>query len=230
VKAYAEPDIGGVGGAILAYDHPDRNLVEKFSDEHAPLVNFISGPNEFLPHLCGANASFRRQLLHQAGGFNSKMFTGEDIDISWRIQLQTGARLQYAPQAIIYHHHRADRAGLARLYRHYGFGEILLDTMYRQYPGYPRNRNYQLRRMLQQLSVLPRYLLSSLVRQLRRMMGRATAYQAATPGLWFLIESNNIRGKLEGLIATRFMTTAQSVFEMDPAELITRLYGGQKAL
>jgi glycosyltransferase involved in cell wall biosynthesis len=228
VKPYADPEVGGVGGAILAYDSGERSIVEIFSDENPPLVNFVSGENEFLPHLCGAHASYRRNLLNQIGGFNDKMLTGEDIDVSWRIQLETGAKLHYAPQAIIYHHHRTTRSGLARLYRHYGFGEILLDTMYGKYPGYPRTRNFQVRRILGQLAALPRYVLSAMLRRVRLAMGQATPYQAAVPQLWFLIESSCIRGKLEGLIATRFMTDVQPILEMERATLIERLYGSRK--
>jgi glycosyltransferase involved in cell wall biosynthesis len=224
-KPYADPEIGGVGGAILAYDDGDRNIIETFSDENAPLVNYVSGEHEFLPRLCGAHASYRRHLLNQIGGFNPNMLTGEDVDISWRIQLETGTRLAYAPKAIIYHHHRASRVGLARQYRHYGFGEILLDTMYGKYPDYPRDLKFQIRRMLGQAATLPRYVLSMAIRKVRLATGRATPYEAAVPGLWFLIESSNIRGKLEGLVMTRFMTNAQPILEMDRATLVAHLYG-----
>ena len=147
VKPYKDAETGGVGGAILAYQHANRNIVETFSDEHSPLINFVSGEHEFLPHLYTPNASYRRHLLNEIGGFNSKLVTAEDVDAAWRLQLQTGCKLRYAPQAIIYHHHRTTLKGLARQYRHYGFGEILLDTMYGPYQSYPRHRGYQVRRI-----------------------------------------------------------------------------------
>ena len=55
-------------------------------------MNLRSGENEFLPHLCGANASYRRHLLNQIDGFSAKRLTAKDIDASWRIQLETGTR------------------------------------------------------------------------------------------------------------------------------------------
>jgi glycosyltransferase involved in cell wall biosynthesis len=224
VKLYADPEIGGVGGAILAYDHADRSIVEMFSDEHSPLVNFVSGENEFLPHLYTANASYRRDLLNEVSGFNPNLVTAEDVDLAWRLQLQTGAKLYYAPEAIVYHHHRSTRIGLARQYRQYGFGEILLDTMYSQYPGYPRSRSFQVRRILGQIAALARYALSVIFHQVRLATGQATPYEAAVPQLWFLIESNNIRGKFEGLVATRFMSDAQPVLSMEAAILIPRFF------
>ena len=224
VQPYADPKVGGVGGAIRAYEHAARTLVETFSEEHAPLVNYESGEAEFLPHLYTANASYRRHLVDEVGGFNPALVTGEDVDLSWRLQLQTGAQVRYAPRAIVYHHHRSTRAGLARQYCQYGFGEILLDTMYGRHPGYPRSRGYQARQILRQAAALPRYALSALVRCARLATGRATPYQAAVPRLWLLIESSNIRGKLEGLIVTRCMTDAQPALQMDAERLIARFF------
>lgn len=228
VKPYTDPAIGGVGGDILAYDHPDRTILEMFSEEHSPLVNFVSGAGEFLPHLYTANASYRRSLINRVCGFNPHLITAEDVDLAWRLQLQTGAKLHHAPQAVIYHRHRSTRANLARQYRQYGFGEILLDAMYGQCPGYPRSRWYQFRRILSQLAALPRYGLSAMLRQARLATGRATPYQAAVPALWFLIESSNIWGKLEGLIATRFISDAQPALNMEAAVLIPRFFSAPK--
>lgn len=213
VKPYQKSEIGGVAGEIQAYRHPDRNFIEQFSDDFSPLKNFISGEHEFLPHLYTANASYRRELLLQVGGFNPGLFTGEDVDLSWRIQLQTSSKIDYAPQAVIEHRHRATRKGLARQYRQYGFGEILLDTLYGRYPGYPRQRGFQVGRLIKQILALCRYTTSMVIRRLRLLAGRATLYQAAQPGLLFLIESNNIRGKLEALWTTRGMTRAPKLAE-----------------
>ncbi|MBI3243379.1 MAG: glycosyltransferase [Chloroflexi bacterium] len=224
VKPYAEAEIGGVGGSILAHVHPAQTLVEKFSEEHSPLVNFISGAGEFLPHLYTANASYRRPLLEAVGGFNACLITGEDVDLAWRLQLQNRVRLGFASQAIIYHQHRSTKAGLARQYRQYGFGEILLDTLYGKHSGYPRTRGFQLRRILSQMAALPRYAISVLLRQTRLMLKQINRYEATAPALWFLIESNNVRGKLDALFATRFMTDARPILQTEAAILITRYF------
>ena len=228
VKPYADPAIGGVGGAIRAYHHARRTSVELFSEVHAPLVNFLSGENEFLPHLYTANASYRRRLLNVVGGFNPQLVTAEDVDLAWRLQLQTGARLHYTPEAIVYHRHRATLSGLARQYRQYGFGEVLLDTMYARHPGYPRGRQYQVRRIVSQLVALPRYVLSAVLRQFRLAAGRATPFQAAMPKFWFLVESSNVRGKIEGLIITRLMRDVEPVLDMEAGVLIARFFPSHK--
>jgi glycosyltransferase involved in cell wall biosynthesis len=224
VQPYTDPQVGCVGGTILPFTSGENTFVERFIEETLPLVNFVSEENTYLPHLYTGNASYRRRLLNQVGGFNADLVTAEDVDLSWRFQLETGAKLRYVPEAIIYHRYETTLAGLAREYRQWGFGEVLLDTMYGKYPDYPRGRWVQFRRILNQLSVLPRYSLSVMIRQVRRITGRTTPYEAAVPRLWLLIESNNIRGKLEGLIATRFMTDDQAILEMETEVLIDRLY------
>jgi glycosyltransferase involved in cell wall biosynthesis len=227
-KPFEDPKVGGVGGPIRDYVHPDRSFEEMFAEECKPLVTYISGENEFLPHLTGANCSYRRSMLNQIGNFNARLPTGEDIDIAWRIQLEAGGKIVYAPDAIIYHHHRSSREGLARQYRQYGFGEIMLDTIFGKYPGYPRTLGFQVRRILGQTAALPRYAVSTVIRQIRYKRGKATEYQAVAPRLWFLIESNNVRGKIEGILATRFMRDAQGILKKDPTEYVDRFFQAQK--
>jgi glycosyltransferase involved in cell wall biosynthesis len=224
VAAYADPIVGGTCGRIESYQAPEQSKVEQFCDECLPLVNYISGPAEFLPHLYTANASYRRALLVQLGGFNEGMFTGEDVDLSWRLQLETADTVRYVERAVIYHWHRATAAGLARQYRQYGFGEILLDTLYGGYPGYPRTRRFQLRRMLGQVQVLPRYVASALVRLIRLALGRETPYGVLRPLLWLLIESSNLRGKLEALAATRLMRRTDRLLASTKTVYLQRYY------
>ena len=208
IRPYTEATVGGVAGKILAYVHEERNFIETFSDEFAPLRNYVSGKDEFLPHLYTANASYRRSVLEKLGGFNPAMFTGEDVDLSWRAQLFTKSEVRYAPDAIIYHHHRSTWKSLGRQYRQYGFGEIMLDTLYKSQPGYPRKLSFQIKRMLQQILALPHYSLSMVLRYYRLKLKRITAYEAIIPRIFLMIEANNILGKIEALIVTRLMTNA----------------------
>lgn len=225
VKPFVDPTIGGAGGKIVAGNHEARNEIEQFSDKQAPLINYVSGSGEYLPHLVGAHAAYRRDLLLQIGGFNTHMLTGEDVDVSWRIQLHTGTRLAYTPNSIIYHKHRTTLQGLGRLYRHYGFGEILLDTIYRDYPDYPRDLAFQIKRIAGQLLALPRYTASGAKRAAEYAFGRCSNYERIEPWLQFLIESNNIRGKISALALTRMMTDPTRILEMDRDALIDYLYG-----
>ncbi len=224
VQPYSDPEVGGVAGEILAYEHDERNITERFSDEFTPLRNFTKSDKDFLPYLFTANASYRRTVLVQLGGFNASLFTGEDVDLSWRLQIETNLHVCYVPQAIIYHHHRSSRRKLARQYRQYGFGEIMLDTMYKSQPGYPRTLAFQLRLILKQSWALPRYLISMAIRHYRRRRGRITLYHASIPVIFFLIESSNILGKLDALVVTRLMTNAHALDQKKLAGYIRRYY------
>jgi cellulose synthase/poly-beta-1,6-N-acetylglucosamine synthase-like glycosyltransferase len=224
MKAYEDPTVGGVGGQIIGYDHHNLTLVESFLHAHSPLINFISGEGEFLPHLYTANASFRRCTLLQVGGFNPHLVTAEDVDLSWRVQLKTPYQLVYCDDAVIHHHHRATVRGMARQYRQYGFGEILLDTMYKSYPGYPRAGAFQWARMLRQALVLPHYVISGVFRSVKRMLGEASVDQQLEPAFSLIIETNNLFGKLEGLLATRWMSDSERVLHMEGDKLIDRYF------
>lgn len=224
VRPYEDPAVGATGGDIQAFRNPQRTVVESFLEAHPPLINFLSGAHEFLPHLYTANASYRREILVRAGGFNPGLITGEDVDLSWRTQLKTRCKVCYAPAAVVYHNHRTTFAGVAKLYRQYGFGEIMLDTMYRHHPGYPRPLHRQLRRILNQISVLPRYMLAIPARRLQCARGKISPEQALWPWIWLLIESSNIRGKIEALIATRMMTRGLNVSPREADVYIENFY------
>lgn len=229
VKPFQDPVIGAIGGDIQPYRHTQRTDVELFNDENSPWANYLSGKHEFLPQLYTPNAAYRRSLLVAVNGFDERILTGEDVEISWRIQMETGTQFAYTRQAIVYHHHRSTWQGLSRQYRQYGFGEILLDTLFAQHSGYPRSLKTQLRRLLGQTLALPRYVASGLLRGMRLVCGRITAYEATTPWLWFLAESSNIRGKLEGLVATRFMTDTRPALSMKAELFIQRMFPSRKS-
>lgn len=223
-----DPDVAGVGGAILAYTHSERTAVERFLDEHPPLINWVSSADQYLPHLLTANASYRRPFLYRAGGFNPHHLAADDVDLSWRLQVEFGAKLAYAPKAVVYHHHRATQGGLARMYRRTGFVEILLDTMFWDAPGFRRRRGYHLRRLFEQSARLPLYLMAAVIRRVRLARGAITPYEAMVPLLALLRESSNIYGKLEGLWATRFMSDAEQALALEPGRMIGRLFSSHK--
>ncbi len=54
----------------------------------------------FLPAALGANLAVRRRAFDAVGGFAEELATGEDIDLSWRLQL-AGFRFAEAPSAVV---------------------------------------------------------------------------------------------------------------------------------
>ncbi len=73
----------------------------------------------FLPAALGANLAVRRSAFDAVGGFSEELVTGEDIDLSWRLQL-AGFRFAPAPGAVVAKRERS-RVGLVfRQARTYG--------------------------------------------------------------------------------------------------------------
>ncbi len=230
VQPYSDPEVGGVGGLIAPYVHAKRSIIERFSELQNPLINYMSGDNEFLPHLYGANCSYRRVLLNQVGNYDTRLPISDDTDICWRVQIKTGKRIVYAEDAIIYHHHRSTRQGLARQYYHYGYGEIIIDALYQRLPGYPRTLPVQLWRITGQMIALIRYLISMAVWRIRYYRGKATDFDLARPHLMFLVELSNVRGKIDALIASRLMTVPKRLLrnESDVTYNLDRFFQTKK--
>lgn len=90
----------------------------------------------------GANMAFRRSLADRIGQFDERLDVGAagcsgDSEY-WHRILSSGGRCVYTPQAIVFHHHRADMDGLASQLFHYmrGHSAALLVQFERdRHPG-----------------------------------------------------------------------------------------------
>jgi glycosyltransferase involved in cell wall biosynthesis len=110
VKPFVDPMVGGVGGAIKSASR--ATAVERYSDDRPVLKHHLSDP-PFLPFLTTANAAFRNNIIDAVGGFDES-FTkaSEDVDLSWRIQLEAPCKFVSASKAVVYHKHRQTVRGL----------------------------------------------------------------------------------------------------------------------
>lgn len=71
---------------------------------------------EYVFSACGGSSVYRRQMLAQVGLLDDDFFfSGEDVDLGWRAQLQ-GWRCLYTPHAIVYHHLSATGGGVTSSY------------------------------------------------------------------------------------------------------------------
>jgi glycosyltransferase involved in cell wall biosynthesis len=73
----------------------------------------------FLPAGLAANLAVRRQAFEAVGGFAEDLLVGEDIDLSWRLQLE-GYRFSLAPDAVVAKREPRDLGPLFRLGLAYG--------------------------------------------------------------------------------------------------------------
>jgi glycosyltransferase involved in cell wall biosynthesis len=109
VGALADPDVGAVGGTILAADPANR--VERYGegihDHHLAIEVYRP------PYAITMNWASRRAVLQELGGFDERFLRSQDVDLSYRL-VQSGRTLVFAPEAIVRHHNERTIVGLAR--------------------------------------------------------------------------------------------------------------------
>jgi glycosyltransferase involved in cell wall biosynthesis len=97
LMAHKSKHVLGVRGKIL----PKTNSIYNSLAYHYDLCDDV------IPSYIDVegNASFRKDLLIEVGGFNQENFSGEGVELSYRIAQQFGAPtdLIYWPRAIVYH-------------------------------------------------------------------------------------------------------------------------------
>lgn len=131
VKYYSDINIGGVGGQILPYiNHKPRSIIEKYAisakcyptypyKTEKPIVLNRQRGILLAGVLFTANASYRKSILDELGGFDENLKSGGDIDMSYRVQ-DIGYKLIWDPQAIVYHIQRSTCKDLIQQYFRYG--------------------------------------------------------------------------------------------------------------
>jgi glycosyltransferase involved in cell wall biosynthesis len=89
-----------------------------------------------LEQVCGCSMALDKSKIGDAPYFDTAFgAAGDDVDFSWRLREQ-GARLAYAPAAVVTHRPRATVRSYLHQQRGYGHAEGLL---YRKYPRRTRN-------------------------------------------------------------------------------------------
>jgi GT2 family glycosyltransferase len=91
----------------------------------------------FLPAGLGANLAVRRSAFESVGGFAEDLLAGEDVDLSWRLQL-AGLVFASSPDAVVAKRERADTTARRRQLVGYGRHDAALYRRFRRH-GMPRN-------------------------------------------------------------------------------------------
>ena len=85
----------------------------------------------FLPHAPGGSLAIEAEVLRRVGGWDERFRGGgEDVDLSWRVQL-AGYPLRFVPGAIVHHRQRDRLPSLARQKFFYGMTRVRLYKRYR---------------------------------------------------------------------------------------------------
>lgn len=88
------------------------------------------GPCRFLPYLPSCNLLMRRDLFLSLGGWDETLPHCEDVDFSWRAQLD-GATLAFTSDAVMKYRFRPSTLGLFHQIRRYKAAEAQLFVRYR---------------------------------------------------------------------------------------------------
>lgn len=128
-RALEEAD--AVAGALETKDLNEDTTYRPFRYDEQHWVAL-----DFLPFIAGANMGISRQIFEAIGGFDELLLTSQDIEISWRLQIQ-GFKLRFAPDAVMKYRMRGSLSHLWHQLRQYTFYYPLLYQRYahRGMPG-----------------------------------------------------------------------------------------------
>lgn len=129
IKLFEDHSIGCVAGEIVGFE--PRTELERFLIKKGHLSQFKNVNHSFLPYAATANVAYRRDVFDRAGLFDEDLFTGEDADMSWRMQLKADYKLTYSPQAIVYHLREVTLKGLFRQKLRHADGAVALYKKYK---------------------------------------------------------------------------------------------------
>ncbi len=145
-------------GTMLAFCDADDVVCDRWLEAvfaAAQNHDFISGPHDILslnpflqrgwqtddrlpvamgfkPFAIGANLAVSKEAFDAVGGFCEGLQVGEDIDLSWRLQL-AGYPLHYDPSMVVAKRLARTPGAMWRQSAEWGRGEIVLYMRFRQY-------------------------------------------------------------------------------------------------
>jgi cellulose synthase/poly-beta-1,6-N-acetylglucosamine synthase-like glycosyltransferase len=128
VSPLNEDAVGIVGGRILS--RRPCNKIDAFGEQihdHHMAINVYKPP-----YVTTANWSSRLTVLKEAGFFDESLLKGQDTDLAWRI-VQSGYRLLFAPEAVVYHRNQNTLLGLFKEGHAHGYYSIRIIQKHREF-------------------------------------------------------------------------------------------------
>ena len=118
IKPFLQPNVGAVRGIVKPLN--EGALIEEFIAKNNPLAATHS---EGMTVLLTANVAYRKDIICNLGLFDEKLFTAGDVDLGWRLQLNTDSEVILKHDAIVYHKNRNTLRGLFSIHQRYGYSE-----------------------------------------------------------------------------------------------------------
>ncbi len=128
VQPFEDTAVDLVAGHLQAL--PSPAWLERYAARRGILTQETTLAHPTRPYGQTANLAVRRSLFSQIGLFRPYLTTGGDADLCWRSQQSQPRRLVAAPQAVVYHRHRATLRDLWQQWHRYGQGNQYLHQLY----------------------------------------------------------------------------------------------------
>jgi glycogen(starch) synthase len=112
-EVYKDPRVGAAGGPVFDHNGFDfqtkYEMIDRFGNPHStnsPTPFYCYPDSPFIPHLLGANSSFRSAAIRQIGGFDETFeYFLDESDVLLRIQ-DAGFIIRQLPVSFVHHKSR----------------------------------------------------------------------------------------------------------------------------
>lgn len=135
VACFADPEVGCVAGEIRMLPSGD-NMALRYQARNnymSPLHALSRRKLPYLPFADGANASFRRAVFEEIGGFEESFFKGADVEICYRLLVMTGYKLVFCPDCVTEETGEPDLKALLRQRFRMGMSANLMRTRFPEF-------------------------------------------------------------------------------------------------
>ncbi len=131
LPAFADEKLAAIGGWVdgmhqgTALDRYEAVM----SSLNLGRREMLGGVGEDTFYLPSCNLLVRKAAFRAAGGFNTELQVGEDVDLTWRLR-DGGWKIQYLPRGTVFHAHRSKLWPFMRRRFDYGTSEGLLQQLH----------------------------------------------------------------------------------------------------
>lgn len=130
LSGFTDESIGCVAGEILP---PEPEIfLHQYLAKSQYFSQKITMQNAFLPFAQTGNAAYRKEVLDQVGLFDESLLSGQDADLSWRMQIETGKKVFLVEEARVYHPYPSRYKSFFKQRLRHAYGSV---GLYKKYQG-----------------------------------------------------------------------------------------------
>jgi len=132
-KGFTSDKIAGVGGDQQSPSDETETgkLIQDFMKSVGFVADYLKTSQNLIKtnHNPTCNVLYRKSVLKEIGGFDEKLWPGEDVEIDLKI-IRKGYFLYYNPKSIVYHYRPKNLKSFSRMMDRYGWAQAYLVRRY----------------------------------------------------------------------------------------------------